>query len=103
MPVCVIVGLERAGRIVPICRSRRADVVRQAANAALDEVRGVAAAESEGTLAALIWQEADRLEQALATLGITTSEVERAEERSDSPTANVEKRPASGPPDHQEP
>jgi hypothetical protein len=62
--------LDVDGATVPICRTRRKNVVRHVASAALDDVRATAHAESDDVLALLLRQEADRLERGLVALGL---------------------------------
>ena len=70
MRVQAIVAVERDGRLVPICRTSRREVVREVGRAAIEEVRAAAHDEREEIIAALLHQEAERLERGLAVLGV---------------------------------
>lgn len=69
--IAAILTIERAGRQVPLARTRRPDVVRRVAEAAVDDVRACAVAEPDEALRSLLTQEADRLERGFVSLGLT--------------------------------
>lgn len=73
MGVSVQVLIERGGGFMPLCRTRRPELVERVANAALADLRASARNERDPMLSALAQQDIERLEKAFATLGITAS------------------------------
>jgi hypothetical protein len=65
-----VLTLDRGGTSVPICRTRRPDVVRLVATAALADVRATADGETDSVWSALLRQEAERLDKGLRALGL---------------------------------
>ena len=72
MGVSVQLLIERGGGLMPLCRTRRPELVARVAGAALADLRASARRERDPMLSALAQQDIERLEKAFATLGIAT-------------------------------
>lgn len=71
MNVSVVLALETgAMRSIPLARTRRPEVLRVVAEAALADVLEAAAAEPDGVLCELLLQEAERMAQGFTAVGL---------------------------------
>ncbi len=68
--IAVVVGMERHSGFVPLCRTRDRKVASLVAQAALAEIRQALERQPDGTTAALLRNELERLERALAIVGL---------------------------------
>ena len=68
--LAAVLVAHRDGGEIPICRTRRADIISAVAAAARDDVRAAASNERDPQLSALLHQELDRLDDALELFGI---------------------------------
>lgn len=74
MKTAALLLVEHGRQSIPLCRTRRRDVVRQVARAALQDVREAAEGEQDEVLSVLLRQEHVRLERALLALGLGDAE-----------------------------
>jgi hypothetical protein len=73
MPVVALLALEERGKRIPLARTKRPDVLRAVARAAVADVHAAWGDETDELVGALLKQEADRLERALLVLGLGSS------------------------------
>jgi hypothetical protein len=70
VPVVAILALEEEGRRIPLARTYQREVLRVLARVVMDDVEKARRNEGDGIIAALLEQEALRLNRALVTVGI---------------------------------
>jgi hypothetical protein len=70
MRLSAVLVWEYEGRQVPICRTRRRELVEEVGRAAFAEVRAAAEAEDDEMMRVLLDQEALRLERGMQALGL---------------------------------
>jgi hypothetical protein len=72
--VVALLALEQHGRRVPLAHTRQPAVLRAVAEAALADVEAAADQGGDVVLTGLLQQEAERLQRAFTTLGLTAGD-----------------------------